>query len=432
VDEAIAEFKEALRFNPENDWAHSNLGAAYYDKGLVDEAIAEFKEALRINPEYAYAHVNLGQAYDEKGLVDEAIAEFKEALRLNPEDAYAHVKLGQAYDEKGLVDKAIAEFKEALRLNPEDAWYHVNLGLAYDEKGLVDEAIAEYKEALRLDPEDAMARKSLKGAYFRKQMHLSIGSGIGSFAPLQQTGKNYQGGVTSSIRLSLVEYPIEPEFARLISYEYETVFNELYLEFFQSRVAVKQEIVSQYALDNPDAWIKGIRLGQRGAPLSLSFPKGSTHPLVQFTIPISLPDRGFGLYKFRFVNEATFSNLGETTLTELGRENNLTNYGFFYEFGLDALVLDHLAIDINARLESVDRVYMVWHDIISEVSFFLPIKGIDYVISRLPKGWQWLYLYRIPIWIAWYNFQYTHPNWPYNDSKPLQFVTYEFGIQWRF
>ena len=42
--------------------AHYNLGIALDEKGLIDEAIAEYREALRINPGYAEAHYNLGVA----------------------------------------------------------------------------------------------------------------------------------------------------------------------------------------------------------------------------------------------------------------------------------------------------------------------------------------------------------------------------------
>ena len=41
-------------------WEHSNKGVSLASLGLIDEAIAEYREALRINPGYAEAHNNLG------------------------------------------------------------------------------------------------------------------------------------------------------------------------------------------------------------------------------------------------------------------------------------------------------------------------------------------------------------------------------------
>jgi serine/threonine protein kinase len=157
VDEAIVEYKKALRIDPEDEAVHINLGNALQTKGQIDEAIMEYREALRINPEYAEAHDNLGLVLDTKGQIDEAIMEHREALRINPEYAEAHVHLGEALRKKYLFDEAIMEYREALRINPEYAEAHFNLGDALNIKHLFDEAIMEYREALRINPEFTQA-----------------------------------------------------------------------------------------------------------------------------------------------------------------------------------------------------------------------------------------------------------------------------------
>lgn len=86
-------------------------GVALADKGLTDEAIREYKEAIRIRPEYADAHFNLGVDLKSKGLIDDAIREYKEAIRIDPEDAKGHYGLGDALAYKGKDKEAI----EALR-----------------------------------------------------------------------------------------------------------------------------------------------------------------------------------------------------------------------------------------------------------------------------------------------------------------------------
>ncbi len=168
LDEAIKEYKEALKINPELAKAYANMGNAYADKGLTDDAIKEYKEALRINPEYAAAHTNLGSTFAKKGMVDEAIKEYKEALRINPEYAEAHSNLGVAYVDKGLTDDAIKEFQQTLRINPDLAQAHTNLGLAFSKQGMLDEAISAYREAIRINPEDAKVHSNLGNAYAGK------------------------------------------------------------------------------------------------------------------------------------------------------------------------------------------------------------------------------------------------------------------------
>jgi tetratricopeptide (TPR) repeat protein len=141
--------------------AHYNLGVALRDQGKLDEAVAEYREAIRLKPDDADAHSNLGWALQKQGKLAEAVAEYREAIRLTPDDAGAHIRLGVALQAKGLLDQAITEFNEALRLKPDDAGAHIRLGTALWAKGLLDQAITEFKEALRLKPDDASALANL-------------------------------------------------------------------------------------------------------------------------------------------------------------------------------------------------------------------------------------------------------------------------------
>ena len=61
-DEAIAEFREAIRLNPDDPAAHMNLGNALYGQGSLAEAIAELRAAIRLKLDDARAHNNLAWA----------------------------------------------------------------------------------------------------------------------------------------------------------------------------------------------------------------------------------------------------------------------------------------------------------------------------------------------------------------------------------
>ena len=88
--------------------AHHRLGSALYAKGQYEGAIAEYREAIRLNPDLALAHNGLGSALCAKGQYDAAIAEYRKAIRLNPDYAHAHNNLGLALDVAGQPDAAIA------------------------------------------------------------------------------------------------------------------------------------------------------------------------------------------------------------------------------------------------------------------------------------------------------------------------------------
>lgn len=64
-DEAVVEYKDAIRFNPDDDLIdgiHNNLGIVYSKRGQLDDAVREFRLALRIAPENREARKNLDKA----------------------------------------------------------------------------------------------------------------------------------------------------------------------------------------------------------------------------------------------------------------------------------------------------------------------------------------------------------------------------------
>ena len=168
TDEAISQFKTAIRLKPDFADAHYDLGVALVKKGQSDEAISQFQEAIRLQPEHAEAHNNLGNSLFSKGQTNEAMSQYQEAIRLQPDDAEAHYDLGNALFNQGQTDEAITQFKTAIRLKPDFALAHNNLGNALFKKGQTDEAIGQYQEAIRLQPEYAKAHNNLGVAFFNK------------------------------------------------------------------------------------------------------------------------------------------------------------------------------------------------------------------------------------------------------------------------
>jgi tetratricopeptide (TPR) repeat protein len=182
VDEAIAHYQQALQIEPGSGNAHYNLGNVLLRKGKVDDAIAQFQQALQINPDDADARNNLGDALLQKGSVDEAIAQFQKAQQIKP-DAETCYSLGNALVQKGSVDEAISCFQKALQINPDYADAHVNLGGALLQKGAVDEAISQFQQALQINPSDVEARNNLGGALLQKGR---VDEAIAQFQKAQQ------------------------------------------------------------------------------------------------------------------------------------------------------------------------------------------------------------------------------------------------------
>src|SRR5262249_55078260 len=126
-----------------------------------DAAIAEYKEAIRLDPNYAAAHYNLGNALYAQNKRDEAIAAYRKAIELDPKSAPAHNKLGCALHAKRDLDGADSAYKKALDLDPKDSVAYNKLGNALYAQNKRDEAIAAYRKAIELDPKLAMAHNKL-------------------------------------------------------------------------------------------------------------------------------------------------------------------------------------------------------------------------------------------------------------------------------
>ncbi len=86
----------------------------------MNEAGAEYREALRIDPSYAAAHNNLGSVYLADGRLDAAIREFSEVARLQPESAVGWKNLAAAYAMAGQFGRAVEAADTALRLKPDE------------------------------------------------------------------------------------------------------------------------------------------------------------------------------------------------------------------------------------------------------------------------------------------------------------------------
>ncbi len=88
-EEAIAQFREAVRVNPGYWQAHDALGGLLGLANQLGEAKAEFTQVIRLQPSYARAHLNLGVALLKEGQAFAAAQEFEESLRLEPTNATA-------------------------------------------------------------------------------------------------------------------------------------------------------------------------------------------------------------------------------------------------------------------------------------------------------------------------------------------------------
>ncbi|HKF67988.1 MAG TPA: tetratricopeptide repeat protein, partial [Vicinamibacterales bacterium] len=65
--------------------AHHNLGVLLHSRNQLDDAMKEYRTALRFSPDYADAHYGLALVLKALGRTADAIVEYREALRSRPD-----------------------------------------------------------------------------------------------------------------------------------------------------------------------------------------------------------------------------------------------------------------------------------------------------------------------------------------------------------
>jgi spermidine synthase len=103
---------------PESADVHNLLGVALATKQNVDEAIAEFRQALRLEPESAMTHWHLGAALASRGARREAIDHLDRSVLLDPKNSRAQYDFGIFLALDGRLDEAIEHLQLAATLDP--------------------------------------------------------------------------------------------------------------------------------------------------------------------------------------------------------------------------------------------------------------------------------------------------------------------------
>lgn len=160
--DAIAQYRETLRLNPELPGAHVNLGQLLLAQDREDEAIMHFRRALRSQPDHPDAHYNLGTVLMRRGEHELAADAFRLALAARPGFPEAATNLAITLARLERLTEAEQIYREVLRADPDHGVARYNLARLLAESGRREEALAELREMLRRNPRDDLARRALQ------------------------------------------------------------------------------------------------------------------------------------------------------------------------------------------------------------------------------------------------------------------------------
>jgi len=134
ADKLTPYLKEAQSGRP-GPYSAIARGDRHEEDQNYEQALDDYAEAIRANPNLADAHLDRGDAYKALDRFEEARRDFNEAIRLDPNGWLGYYASGKLYQSTDQFDKAGAEFDKASAIIER---VH-DLGYEY-EKGLIEDA----------------------------------------------------------------------------------------------------------------------------------------------------------------------------------------------------------------------------------------------------------------------------------------------------
>jgi tetratricopeptide (TPR) repeat protein len=117
IDEAAEAYQEVLSIDPNNKYAHYNLGLMDHQAGRSDAAEAKYRLALSYDPDFVPAMFNLAILRTAESPA-EAEDLYRHVIEVQPDHAPAHLNLGFLLISLGRQDEGQALIDQAVLLDP--------------------------------------------------------------------------------------------------------------------------------------------------------------------------------------------------------------------------------------------------------------------------------------------------------------------------
>lgn len=114
LDEAAADYREALSETPTYAAALNGLGSVLFRQNKREEAIVQFKAAIQADPDFKLAFFNLGYVARKSGDFATAAKAYERYVQLDPNDPDGFYGLGESYRQLGDAPKAVSAYEQYL------------------------------------------------------------------------------------------------------------------------------------------------------------------------------------------------------------------------------------------------------------------------------------------------------------------------------
>jgi len=165
---ALKEFETSMEYSADFAFGRYNLGNLYSSLNRIDEAISNYRAAIKIDSLFYPAKVNLAMIYNQKGENDKAEVLLREVTAAHPQMYEIAYSLGLLLAEMKKYDQAVVYMGKAAKGMPERARVHYNLGLLLQHLRRDAEAEKTLLKALELDTENMDYLYALADHYMKR------------------------------------------------------------------------------------------------------------------------------------------------------------------------------------------------------------------------------------------------------------------------
>ena len=165
-EESIATFEILLNRGKIDVELYYNLAFNYIELDDFDNAVTMLKKCITLEPNNPYAHKDLGVLYLKMNCYDWALDEIKQSIELEDNVAEFYYSLGVCYMMLSKVNEAKQSLLKAVELEPDNADCLAYLGYVYILERNNKEANSVLQKALKIDPDNFLAKSHLAKYYY--------------------------------------------------------------------------------------------------------------------------------------------------------------------------------------------------------------------------------------------------------------------------
>ena len=158
---AFLTMEKLAQVAPTSVWKHLAAAEAHESQGAYDQAIPEYNEVLKLEPQRPGIHYRIGRSllgrYWKRHAPDDltgAEKEFEQELQIDPANANSAYELGELRRKANRFDEAQQYFEQALQHYPDFPDAQLGLAAVLQAKKLNDQAVIHAQRAVAIDPEN--------------------------------------------------------------------------------------------------------------------------------------------------------------------------------------------------------------------------------------------------------------------------------------